>query len=65
MNALGVRINLMINQLDPEFRVPVVNALHLSDGTMLGFQQELAAQSWDNPDLPVADIMDSICWDVA
>lgn len=65
MNALDVRINRMINALEPEFRIPVVNALRSSDGTLLSFQQELSAQVWDMPELPVQDIVDLIAFDVA
>jgi len=64
MNALDIRINIMLNSLDPEFRIPVVNALRASDGTLLSFQQELSAQVWDTPELPVQDIMDRIAFDV-
>jgi hypothetical protein len=65
MNALDIRINRMINSLEPEFRIPVVNALRASDGTLLSFQQELSAQTWDTPDLPVQDILDLVAFDVA
>lgn len=65
MNALDIRINRMINDLEPEFRIPVVNALRTSDGTFLSFQQELAAQVWDTPELPVQDILDKVAFDVA
>ena len=64
MNALDIRINIMLNSLDPEFRIPVVNALRASDGTLLSFHQELSAQVWDTPELPVQDIMDRIAFDV-
>lgn len=64
MNALDIRINRMINSLEPEFRIPVVNALRSSDGTLLSFQQELAAQVWDTPELPVQDIIDLVAFDV-
>jgi len=65
MTALDVRINTMINSLEPEYRISVVNALRLSDGTLLSFQQELAAQVWETPDLPVQDILDRVAFDVA
>jgi hypothetical protein len=64
MTALDVRINTMINSLEPEYRISVVNALRLSDGTLLSFQQELAAQVWETPDLPVQDILDRVAFDV-
>lgn len=65
MHALDIRINQMINSLEPEFRIPVVNALRASDGTLLSFQQELSAQTWDTPELPVQDILDKVAFDVA
>lgn len=65
MNSLSVRINHMINRIDPEFRIPVLNALRSSDGTYLSFHSELVSQTWDNPTLPVEDIIEEICWDVA
>jgi hypothetical protein len=64
MTALDVRINTMINSLEPEYRISVVNALRLSDGTLLSFQQELTAQVWETPDLPVQDILDRVAFDV-
>ena len=65
VNSLSVRINHMINRIDPEFRIPVLNALRSSDGTYLSFHSELVSQTWDNPTLPVEDIIEEICWDVA
>ena len=65
MNAMSVRVGTVINDLEPEFRIPVMLALRNSDGTVISFQQELAAQAWDNPDLPVQQIFDAVCWDVA
>ncbi len=65
MTALDIRINKMINSLEPEYRISVINALRLSDGTLLSFQQELAAQVWETPDLPVQDILDRVAFDVA
>lgn len=64
MTALDVRINMIINNLDPEFRIPVINAVRSSDGTLLSFQEELAAQVWDMPELPVQDILDKVAYDV-
>ena len=62
---LDIRVKDLINGLDPEFRRPVARALQASDGTLLGFQQELAAMTWDYPMLPVQDILDRVTWDVA
>lgn len=65
MNALNIRINRMINDLEPEFRMPVVNALRTCDGTLLSFQEELVSQTWEVPELPVQDILDLVAFDVA
>ena len=65
MTALDGRIAAVINTIEPEFRISIVNALQASDGTVLSFQQELAAQIWDTPDLPVQEILDKIIFDVA
>lgn len=63
MTALDIRVKLVVNQLDPEFRVPVVSALQSSDGTLLSFQQELVAQRWDMPELPTDEILDLVAYD--
>lgn len=63
MNALTARITAMQDWLPREFRKPVSVAADLSDGTFLSFQQELAAQSWDFPELPVQEILDKISYD--
>lgn len=60
MTALDIRIGQMINSLDPEFRIPVITALRTSDGSVVSFQQELAAQVWDMPGLPVQEILDRL-----
>lgn len=60
MTALDIRISQMINLLDPEFRIPVITALRSSDGSVVSFQQELAAQVWDMPELPVQEILDKL-----
>lgn len=65
MNALDIRVNRMINLIEPEFRIPVITALKASDGSVLSFQEELAAQTWETPNLPVQEIMDRIIFDVA
>jgi hypothetical protein len=64
MKALDGRIASTINSIDPEHRMSVITALNASDGTVLSFQQELAAQIWDNPSLPVQEILDKIIFDV-
>lgn len=65
MTVLNNRIHTVINELEPEFRVPVYTAARNSDGTVLSFQQELSAQTWDYPELPIQEIMDKVCYDVA
>lgn len=65
MTILNNRIQAVINQLPAEFRVPVYTAARHSDGTVLSFQQELSAQTWDYPELPIQEIMDKVCYDVA
>jgi hypothetical protein len=51
--------------IEREFRVPVSVAFKQSDGTFLSFQQELSAQVWDHPDLPVQEILDKLAYDLA
>ena len=65
MSALDGRVSAVINSIDPEHRKAVISALKASDGTVLSFQQELAAQIWDTPELPVQDLLDKIIFDVA
>jgi hypothetical protein len=65
MNDLSVRVNILINKIEPEHRIPVLNAMSSSDGTYLSFHSELVSQRWDYPELPVESIIDEICWDVA
>lgn len=65
MTVLDGRIAAVINSIDPEHRMAVISALKASDGTVLSFQQELAAQIWDTPELPVQEILDKIIFDVA
>jgi len=65
MTVLDGRIAAVINHVDPEHRMAVIAALMASDGTVLSFQEELSAQVWDNPTLPVQDLLDKIIFDVA
>lgn len=64
MNALDTRIAVVINDVEPEFRMSVLTALKASDGTLLSFQEELNAQIWENPELPVQAILEKIAFDV-
>lgn len=65
MNSLSVRVSTVINKINPEYRIPVVNALHSCDGSFLSFHSELECQKWDYPELPVEEIIEEVCWDVA
>lgn len=56
-------LSQIVSQLAPEHRVPVADALRASDGTVIGFQQELEAQVWDHPDLPVEQILHRVMVD--
>lgn len=55
-------VKALINSLEPEYRIPVQQAFKASDGTVLSFQQELSAMSWDYPRLPVQDIVDRMLY---
>lgn len=65
MNTLNARIKVVQDKIAREYRKPVIVAANLSDGTFLSFQQELAAQAWDYPNLPVQRICDMISYDIA
>lgn len=64
MTALDIRINQMINSLEREDRVPVITALKHCDGSFLSFQEELASQVWDYPELNVQLVLDKIAFDL-
>ena len=53
-------IKEVINGLEPEYRIPVQMAYKTCDGSVLSFQQELSAMTWDYPRLPVQDILDRV-----
>lgn len=53
----------IVSQLEPEYRVPVADALRASNGSPSGFEQELQSQVWDFPDLPVQRILQQIMVD--
>lgn len=55
-------VKQLINSLEPEYRIPVQQAFKASDGTLLSFQQELSAMTWDYPRLPVQDIVDRVAY---
>lgn len=65
MNSLSVRVSALVNKIDPEYRIPVMNALQTCDGSFLSFHSELECQKWDYPELPVEHLIEEICWDVA
>lgn len=58
--SLNQYIISMQNNLEVEHRRAVFQALAFSDGSFSSFAQELTAQIWDYPDLPVQDILDMI-----
>ncbi len=60
MSQFNQQLSQVINSLAPEFRVPVADALRASDGTLLSFEQELQAQVWEHPDLPLEQIMQQV-----
>jgi len=53
-------LNQVINSLDREHRIPVSQALSQCDGTPASFEQELQAQVWEHPDLPLEQIMQQV-----
>ena len=65
MNVLQYRLHELINTLDMEHRVPVAKAYKQCDGSWASFAQELSAQSWEHPELPVQDILDKVSYDLA
>lgn len=64
MSVIEFRVRELLNQIDREHRHPVVRAFESCDGTFLSFEEELVAQVWDYPDLPVREILDTIAYDV-
>lgn len=58
--ALNKSVGSIINNLDPEFRIPVITAFNASDGTVSGFIAELQCAQWEIPDLPVDEIVSHI-----
>ena len=46
-----------INQLPREFRVPVAQAISLSDGSWPSLESEIRSLTWVYPDLPVDQIL--------
>jgi hypothetical protein len=56
-------LSQIVSQLEPEYRVPVADALRMSDGTPVSFEQELQAQTWEHPGLPVEQILQQVMVD--
>lgn len=51
------QLDRILAKADVEHRVPIHEAWHTCDGTPSNFEQELYAQSWEHPNLPVQEIM--------
>ena len=64
MRTIDFRIGRVLDSLDREFRPAVLDAVKHCDGTLLSFQEELSAQTWDHPTLPVDDIINRISYDI-
>lgn len=60
MSDLKIRVSNVVKTLPMEFRVPVINAANVCDGTMAGFTSEMQAQTWDFPELPVQQILEQV-----
>lgn len=60
MSNFKQSIARVINEVPREFKAPVMQAFDNSDGTYLNFEQELTAQVWDHPELPIQDILDRL-----
>ena len=65
MSVIEFRVRELLTQIDREHRHAVVSAFERCDGALLSFQEELSAQTWDYPDLPVQTILYNIAYDVA
>ena len=55
---LSLAVTQAMPRIDREYRASVYDAFRNSDGTMPSFQTELSAMVWENPELPVQDILD-------
>jgi hypothetical protein len=60
MTNLKIRVSNVVKTLAVEFRVPVINAANVCDGTIESFTSEMQSQVWDCPELPVDDIVGRI-----
>lgn len=65
MNSLKFQLHEIMSSIDREFRIPVSVAFKQSDGTFDSFAQELSAQTWDHPAIPVQEILDKISYNLA
>jgi hypothetical protein len=57
---LQSQIKAVVSSLDREFKSPVSVAFANCDGSFSDFSSELRSQLWENPDLPVDDILSRI-----
>jgi len=62
--VLEYRVIELVKELDREHRPAVIGAWESCDGTLLSFMEEMTAQTWDYPELPVQSIVDQIAYDV-
>lgn len=60
MSNLKLRISNVVKTLPVEFRVPVINAANVCDGTTESFASEMRSQVWDCPELPVNEIVEQV-----
>lgn len=60
MADLKVRVGNVVKTLPAEFRVPVITAVNVCDGSAESFRSEVEAQAYDYPDLPVQLILERV-----
>lgn len=60
MTDLKIRVGNVVKTLPMEFRVPVINAANVCDGTLASFSSEMQSQVWDCPELPVDEIVEQV-----
>lgn len=60
MSDLKIRIGNVVSALPAEFRIPVINAANVCDGSIESFCTEMQSQVWDYPELPVEEIIQQV-----
>lgn len=58
MPEFKVRVGQVVQSLPMEFRVPVITAANVCDGSVESFCAEIESQAHDYPELPVQDILE-------